>query len=143
MTSCSSVPRTITICPDSSRRADDLDDLLLRLLHLLHPHRAHELQVLADVGGGALAHVAEDGVLDLVARALERDRQLLGVHLAQHLLDAAVVERDDVLEEEHHAADLLGQLGVLALERLEDRALGAAVHLVEQVDQRLAGRRPR
>ena len=46
-------------------------------------------------------------------RALERDDQRLGLHLAQQRLDAAVVELEQVLEHEHLVDDLLREVGVV------------------------------
>ena len=78
-----------------------------------------------------------DLVADRSGDALERDRQVGGLDLAQHQLHRAVVEVDDVLEHEHLAADLLGQLRVALLEALQDQLLGAAVGPVDDLDQRL------
>src|ERR1019366_1589948 len=56
---------------------------------------------------------------------------ILLIDLAQHLLDGALVELDDVLEDEEHAAHLLGEALVGAREVLEHVALERAVGVVE------------
>ena len=85
---------------------------------------------------------ARTGSLVILSRtssgdALEGEGELGAVDLAQHLLDVAVLEVDDVLEHEHPAADLLGQRGVERLQALDDLALGGAVGAVDDVDQRV------
>ena len=52
-------------------------------------------------------------------------------------LDRAVVELDDVLEDEQQAADLGGELLVGLAQRVEHVALGRAVGVVEDVGERL------
>ena len=54
--------------------------------------------------------------------ALHRDRQHRGVDAAEHLLNVARLEHDDVAEDEHPRADLFGELGVAALQALEQGA---------------------
>ena len=48
----------------------------------------------------------------VLAHALERDGEVGALDLAQHQLHGPVVERGDVLEDEHLRADQLGELGV-------------------------------
>ena len=55
----------------------------------------------------------------------------------EHELDRAVVELDDVLEDEQQAPDLLGQLLVGLGQRVEHVALGRAVGVVEDLGERL------
>src|SRR5690242_5520845 len=123
--------------------ADGADDAALRLLdhaaalrrlvfHLLHQHL-----------GAALRHVPEDLLLDLLGHAAERHREVLLVHVLEHELDAAVVELDDVLEDEQEHLDLLGELRVLLGERVDHVALGAAVGRVEDVREALHAARGR
>ncbi len=73
----------------------------------------------------------------------QREHEVLLVGLAQHLLDRAVFEVDDVLEDEQHPADLLGELGVGGGEVVEHGALGRAVGVVEDVGERLGAARRR
>ena len=59
-TSWSSPPRTITIWPASSRRRMTATIFCWASSTVLHPDGPHELEVLLDDRGGALAHVGED-----------------------------------------------------------------------------------
>src|SRR5690606_2246774 len=94
-------------------------------------HGTEQLHLLGQRLLRALGEVAHDGLVDVGAHALERDGQLTGVDGAQHLLDRAVVEGDDVLEHEHQRPDLFGELRVVGLEAGQDRPLRAAVGVVE------------
>src|SRR3954469_6496876 len=92
--------------------ADDLDDVVPRLFDILETHRSEQVDLLGQVAGGPLRQVAHDLVLDLGRGALEGEGQVLGVDFAEYQLHRPVVELDDVLEDEHAAADLVGQLRV-------------------------------
>jgi hypothetical protein len=70
------------------------DDRRLRRLDVAHLDRPHELHLLLERGDRALRHGAHDLRLELVARRLERERELLGLDLAQQPLQRLVVERD-------------------------------------------------
>src|SRR3954447_13524452 len=72
--------------------ADDLDDLGLRLLDLAQAYRAEHVDLVDEVLGGAFGQVAGDLVADVLADALERGGEVVGLDLAQDQLDAAVVE---------------------------------------------------
>ena len=75
-------------------------------------------------------------VAHLLGDALEREREVGGVDLAQHQLHRAVVDLHDVLEHEHPALHApLGDTGVEGLEALHDLALGGAVGAVDDGDQ--------
>ncbi len=80
---------------------------------------------------------AQHDLLDVLRRAAERQHEILLVGLAQDLLDGALFELDDVLEDEQHAAHLLGEVLVGRGELLEHVALGGAVGVVEDLGQRL------
>ena len=67
--------------------------------------------------------------------------EILGVDLAQHHLQRAVVELEDVLEDEEQRAHLVGDVLVLLLEVVEDVALGGAVGGVQDRGQRARRRR--
>ena len=95
----------------------------LRLLYVAEAHRAEGGHVVLEHLSGALRHVGDDPRFHLVGRALERDAEVLAVHLAQHALDRAVVEERDVLEDEHALADLVRGLRRGVLEAVEDRLL--------------------
>src|SRR6478672_10176033 len=105
-------------------RADDADDLGLGLLDGARADRAEQLDLLVEVLGGPRGEVPHDLVADVGTDTLERGRQVVGLDLAQHLLQGPVVDGDDVLEDEHLRADLLGELGVAVVQPLEDGALG-------------------
>src|SRR5438105_8859234 len=96
--------------------ADDLDDVVPRLFDILEADRAEQVDLLGQVAGSPLRQVAHDLALDLGGGALEGEGQVLGVDLAEHQLHGPVVELDDVLEDEHPAADLVGQLRVRDLQ---------------------------
>src|SRR5512143_439593 len=92
-------------------RADDRDDLGLCLLDGAGTHRAEHLDLLGEVLGCPLGQVADHLVADVGPDTLEGGGQLVRVDLAEHLLQRPVVDRDDVLEDEHLGPHLLGQLG--------------------------------
>ena len=133
----SSPPRPIVIAPASSRRRMAPTMRALRLLDDRPPLRLAGVQVLLEHLGAARGHVAEDGVLDLVVDAAQRQPEVLLVDLAQQQLDVAVVQDDDVVEGEELLADLVGQLAVGLGDRLEHRALGRAAGAVEQLGERV------
>src|SRR5215203_492461 len=66
-------------------------DRALRALDVAHLHRPHELHLLLEGRDRALRHRAEDLRLQLVARRLEREGELLRVALAQQPLQRLVV----------------------------------------------------
>jgi hypothetical protein len=61
-----------------------------------------------------------------VGRTAQREREVLGVDLAQDELDRAVIETGDVLEAESLAADRFGGVGLLFGELVEHVVLGRA-----------------
>src|SRR4051812_2584471 len=100
--------------------ADDLDDAIPRVLDVAEPDRPEEADLFGEVGGRPFRQVAEHLLAHQVGGALQRHGQVLGVDLAEQQLHGPVVELDDVGEHEHPAADLVRQLGVGVVERLED-----------------------
>jgi hypothetical protein len=80
---------------------------------------------------GALRHGAEDLRLELLARRLEGEGELLRLHLAQQPLQRLVVERDEVLEDEHEVLDLLAERRVALAHALEQLLLERAADQVE------------
>src|SRR5690606_38521990 len=72
-------------------------DPRLRRLHVAHPDRAHEVHLLAQRLDRTVRHRPHDPLAQLLAGRLERQRELLGVHLAQEPLHRTIVEADDVL----------------------------------------------
>src|SRR5690348_12160870 len=87
--------------------ADGAYDAALRLLDDGEPLRRLVLHLLEEHLGAALRHVAEDLLLDLLRDAAQRHREVLLVDVLQDELHAAVVELDDVLEDEEQHPDLL------------------------------------
>src|SRR5947208_2889307 len=71
--------------------ADDLDDVVAGLFDVLEAGRAEQVDLLGQVAGGPLGQVAHDLLLDLGARALEGQRQVLCVDPAGHALPGPVV----------------------------------------------------
>src|SRR5215212_1669970 len=118
-------------------RADDADDLGLRLLDRAGAHRAEQLDLLVEVLGGTLGEVPDHLVADVGPDTLERRGEVVGLHLAQHLLQGPVVDGDDVLEDEHLRTDLLGELGIGVVQPLEDGALGGPRRAVDDLDEGL------
>ena len=76
----------------------------------------------------------ENALRHLLAGCLERQGPKRRFHFRDDALDGAVVQRDDVFEDEHAQPDFLGQVGVLLLQRLHDGALGLPVHPVQHLD---------
>src|SRR5690349_7118495 len=64
-------------------------DFLLRALDVREAYRTLVREIVLHHFGRALRHVLEDLRLELFVRALEREQQLVGRHLAQQLLHAA------------------------------------------------------
>src|SRR5256885_2598649 len=123
--------RTVGAAGDHDRAgvlevADGGDDAALRLFDHGAPLRRLILHLFDQHLGAALRHVAEDLLLDLLGHAAQREREVLLVDVLQHQLHAAVVELDDVLEDEEQHPDLLSQLRVLLREGLDHVALGGA-----------------
>src|SRR5689334_22402391 len=77
--------------------ADDRDDAALRLLDDRAALRRQQLELLVQHLGAARRQVAEDLLLDLSGHAAQRQREVLLVDLLHDLLNAAVVDLDDVL----------------------------------------------
>src|SRR5215211_841286 len=92
--------------------ADDRDDTALRLLDDRAALRRLDLELLEEHLRAALRHVLHDLLLDVVGDAAEREREVLLVGLLEDQLNPAVVDLDDVVEDEQQGADLLGQLVV-------------------------------
>ena len=77
------------------------------------PNLAGHAHLLAQHLGGALGHVLEELQAKSLGRGPQREGHVLGVEFADDALHRPVVERDDVVEHEHEAADFVGQLRVL------------------------------
>src|SRR5262249_27621606 len=80
--------------------ANDRDDLRLRLLDDAPRLRLHQVHLLGQNLGGALRHVGEHALLHVVRDAAQGERQILRVGLLEHGLDRAVVELEQILEDE-------------------------------------------
>src|SRR5918994_1768448 len=113
--------------------ADLGDDAALGLLDDAAQLRRLVLDLLEQHLGRALRHVGHDLVADLLGHAAKREREVLLVDVLEQDLHAAVVELDDVLEDEEHHPDLLGEIDVGLRELVEHVALGPAVGAVEDV----------
>ena len=85
--------------------------------------RLHELDLLAQHLGRALRHVLEHALPDLADHAAEGEREILRVDVLEHGLDRAVVELEQVREDEEPRANLVRELGVGLREVVEDVAL--------------------
>lgn len=79
----------------------------------------------------ALGHVLEYLLFEFVAGGLEGQGQLLVVDFLQNGLNALVVDEQDVLEDEHQAADLFDEVGVLGFEAFHDSLFSGSVGKVE------------
>src|SRR5919199_2644338 len=117
--------------------AHDVDDALLGFLDLAQANRPADLHLLLERLRGASRLVPEDALLEFLARAAHRQRQVLAVDLAQHALQGAVVQAHQVVEDEHQLANLGSQLAVGAIEVLQDLLLRASVDRGQHVDQEL------
>ena len=119
--------------PGILESSDDVDDPLLCRLDVTDADRSHELDVLLDDLRGTRGHVGEDLGLQIRTRSLEGQAQLVVVDFLQHGLDALVVDKHDVLEDEHQATNILGEIGMLGLDAVHDRSLGLPVAEVEDL----------
>src|SRR5919199_2955682 len=115
----------------------DVDDALLSFLDLAQADRPANLHLLLERLRGARRLVAEDALLQFLARAAHGQRQVLAVDLAQHALEGAIVQANQVVEDEHQLANLGCQLAVGAIQVLQDLLLSAAVDRGQHVDQEL------
>src|ERR1700722_13224610 len=71
---------------------DDGDDLLLGCFHFLDLDGPERFQIFLQHLGAALRHLLQDVVLELLAGALQGEREDLAVHLAQHFLDSFLAQ---------------------------------------------------
>src|SRR5436305_13953644 len=62
----------------------DVDDALLRFFHLAQTDWSANLHLFLQCLRGARRLIAEDALLELLARAAHRQRQVLAVDVAQH-----------------------------------------------------------
>src|SRR6266851_630783 len=115
----------------------DVDDALLGLFDLAQAHRATDFHLFAQCLRRARRLIAEDPFLQLFACTAHRQRQVLAVDLAQHALQRAVVQANQIVEDEHQLADFGGQLGVGAVQEFEDLLFSAPVDRGQHVDQEL------
>src|SRR5690606_11388550 len=116
-----------------SEPAHDRKDFLLRALHLADPHRPSEFEIFLERFARAFRQIAEEMLLDLRGRALERDDEELARQLAENPLHAAIVDLEQVLEREHQLLDLHAQVRVVLADLVEDRRLRRHVHVVQDV----------
>src|ERR1700722_19451509 len=71
---------------------DDGDYLLLVCFHFLDLDGPERFQIFLQHLGAALRHLLQDVVLELLAGALQGEREDLAVHLAQHFLDSFLAQ---------------------------------------------------
>ena len=113
----------------------DRDDLRLSGFDVCPADGAEQFELFVEGLGRSLRHVAGYGFLDLGGDALHRQCELLGVHLLDDLLNELVLEGRDVLEDEHQGPNLLGEVGIDAGQPLQNRLLGGAVRVVQNLSE--------
>ncbi len=96
-------------------------------------HRSLGFQVFLHHLGRTLRHVGEDLVAQALRGTLQRHDQRLGLDFAQQQLDAAAVDVDDVLEDEHLVHDLLRHVLVVGAQVVHHCSLVLARHEVEDL----------
>ena len=84
-----------------------------------------------------MRHVREEAVADLLIRRAKCQRDVLLVEVADEPLHRAVIELDDVLEDEHEATNLFREARVTLGKGAKDLALRRPVDLVEDMGERL------
>ncbi len=82
-------------------------------------------------------HVLVDAREQFFVRDLERERQILAVDFLEDALDRAIVEIDDVFEDEEQVLDFLRELGIAFGQAVENVLLGFAIDEAHHVRQRL------
>src|SRR6185437_9097868 len=85
----------------------DSDDFLLRSLDFGNAHRPLGLDLFVEGFGGALRHVARDLLAQRRVDALERRHQKRLVDLLEQRADAAIVDFEQIVEDEHVVVDAL------------------------------------
>ena len=103
--------------------SDDLHDALLGILHILHANIGGNLQVIPDALGYTDEHVGKQLVRYLSVGRSQCQYQVSQVAVPDEALHGAVVHGDDILEHEYQLADLVGQLGVVFGQSVEDGLL--------------------
>ena len=83
--------------------------------------------------GGTGGHVGEDLGLEVGTCRLEGQAQFVVVDFLQHGLDALVVDEHDVLEDEHQATNLLGEIRVIRFHAFHDRSFGLSITEVQDL----------
>src|SRR5580704_2708601 len=106
----------------------DHDDLLLRSLDVGELHRTSCLHVVLENLRSAFGHVAQDLLLHIGLRTAQRDGEGVGADLAQQRLNTAIVDVEQVVEDEQQILDLLMHLTVGFLDLAELFAARAAIH---------------
>ena len=77
-----------------------LRDAPLYILHFAQAHRPQKFHFLGDEGPHPSRHVAQHLVLQLIRRPLERNDQILLIHLAHQGLDLPIRQPGNILENE-------------------------------------------
>ncbi len=97
----------------------DRNDLLLSRFDLAEPHSAKHFHLLAQHGPCTLGRGGEEPVTDSLARTLEGNRQRLAVGPLHELAERAVLDVDQVIEDEHQFPNCNCEVRRLALHRVE------------------------
>ena len=111
--------------------SDDANNIGLLFLNVFGSNRAHKVHVVSQNGGGPFGHIAEDLFLNFGIGSFEGEGEILGVHFSQYALNGAIVEVDDVLENEHEFANLFGNLGIFDFQTVEDGFFGSPITAVD------------
>src|SRR4051812_48391561 len=109
------------------------EHVLLCLVDLGEAQRTALGHFVADRIGGAGRHATEHFLAQFLLAALERDDQHVILDVAQQDAEILVVQRGEIVEDEHLVLDLLGELLVRLGERADDALVGAGAHIVHDL----------
>src|SRR5216683_1527147 len=108
------------------------DGLLLCLADILSAYPAEHVHVFLQHLDSARRHRLENMLLHWLARSLERQCQSLLVHCRQQIPQRSLRHSNQILEGEHQVSNVVGQLGILFLERFQDRFGSGRFQVVHQ-----------
>ena len=111
--------------------ADQGDNLLLGRLHIANLDGAQAFHIFLQHFRAALGHAFQEVIPQLIAGALQRHSQHLAVHPREDLLDAGLVDQQQVFENEHQVADGLDERRVSFLDDFEDFLAGDGIETIE------------
>src|SRR5690606_13926497 len=100
--------------------ADDPHDFLLSLLHISQQYGSEILDFFFEHLRSPLGHISKDPLAHFLAGRLQGEGPIAAVHFPDHLLNGAVVQEYNVLEDEEALPDGFGQFGVFLFQGFDD-----------------------